>query len=172
GKIVVTRIENAVVSAVFEGNEMTQVSLSEFKDTNILGNIYLGKVQNIIKNIGAEFVEIQGGRACYLPLEKNECPVFANPKNDGKLRVGDEIIVQVVKEDKNSKAPVLSAMFSLTGKYVVLVHGKKQLGISAKITDDKKRKALRDLITPHIGENFGFIVRTNALNVWDDMIEK
>ena len=58
---------------------------------------------------------------------------FAKKQSDKKISIGDELIVQVIKEDVKTKAPVVTANFSLTGKYIALVHGASKIQISKKI---------------------------------------
>ncbi|HPU63911.1 MAG TPA: ribonuclease E/G, partial [Mobilitalea sp.] len=116
-KLIITRHMDTVISAFFEGMNMVQVSLSPSKENEILGNIYLGKVKNIVKNINAAFVEIADGRMCYYPMAENRYPIMANqPKPDDgeklkevQVKIGDELVVQVIKEDVKSKAPVVSS---------------------------------------------------------------
>ena len=77
-KLVITKKDNVIISAFFEGKDMVQVSLNASEEEGILGNIYLGKVKNIIKNINAAFVEIEDGRMCYYSLGDNHYPIMAS----------------------------------------------------------------------------------------------
>ena len=135
----------------------------------MVGNIYVGKVQNIVKNINAAFVEVSGKQICYLPIAENEKPVFTD---GGKhpIRVGDELIVQIVKDATKVKAPLATVDFNLTGKYLVLVRGKHVLGISSKITDENARNRLKKLLADSVSDDYGFVVRTNAENADDEAI--
>lgn len=179
-KLIITKHMDTVISAFFEGMDMVQVSLSPARENDILGNIYLGKVKNIVKNINAAFVEIAGGRICYYSMTENHCPILANQprKEDDKkpkdvqIKIGDELIVQVIKEDVKSKAPVVSSNINLTGKYAALTYGKSSIGISKKIEDDDERKRLKKLVKPYVCKEYGFIVRTNAAYVKDELILK
>ncbi|MHB8129162.1 MAG: ribonuclease E/G, partial [Mobilitalea sp.] len=170
-KLIITKKDNIIISAFFEGKDMVQVSLNTSKEEGILGNIYLGKVKNIIKNINAAFVEIEDGRMCYYSLGENRYPIMAKEQeyneNDTKLieaqvKVGDELIVQVAKEDVKTKAPVVSSNLNFTGKYVALTYGKASVGVSAKITDEKERRRLKDIAKRYEHKEYGFIIRTNA----------
>jgi len=170
-KLVITKKDNIIISAFFEGKDMVQVSLNTSQEDGILGNIYLGKVKNIIKNINAAFVEIEDGRMCYYSLGENRYPIMAKEQeyneNDTKLieaqvKVGDELIVQVAKEDVKTKAPVVSSNLNLTGKYIALTYGKASVGVSAKITEEKERRRLKDLAKRYEHKEYGFIIRTNA----------
>jgi len=179
-KLIITKHTDTVVSALFDGMNMVQVSLSPADKEDILGNIYLGKVKNIVNNINAAFVEIADGRMCYYSITENRHPIVANRVNqnenektkDVQIRVGDELIVQVTKEDVKSKAPVVSSNINLTGKYVALTHGSPAIGISKKIEDADERQRLKDLVKPYVCKDYGFIVRTNSAYVREDLIIK
>ncbi len=178
-KLVITKKDNVIVSASFEGKDMVQVSLNASEEEGILGNIYLGKVKNIIKNINAAFVEIEDGRMCYYSLGENHYPIMAREQeydpnntklNEVKVKMGDELIVQVVKEDIKTKAPVVSSNLNFTGKFVALTYGKPTIGVSAKITEDKERKRLKDISKRYQHKDYGFIIRTNAAFIPEEKI--
>ena len=122
-KLIVTKKEDKIISALYHENNMIQVNIDDTKNMSILGNIYVGKVKNIVKNIDAAFVEITKGVMCYLSLKESTHPIFCNAKNNDKVNIGDEIIVQVSKEEVKSKAPVVTCNLNFTGKYIVLTHG-------------------------------------------------
>jgi len=170
-KLVITKKDNVIISAFFEGKDMVQVSLNASEESGILGNIYLGKVKNIVKNINAAFVEIADGRMCYYSLGDNRCPIMAREQSyvkedarltEVKVKIGDELIVQVVKEDVKTKAPVVSSNLNFTGKYVALTYGKSAVGVSTKIAEEKERKRLKEIAKRHQHKEYGFIIRTNA----------
>jgi len=178
-KLVIVKKDNVIISAFFEGKDMLQVSLNASKDEGILGNIYLGKVKNIIKNINAAFVEIEDGRMCYYSLGENQCPIMAEGQAyqeketkllEVKVKMGDELLVQVAKEDIKTKAPVVSSNLNFTGKYVALTYGKPTIGVSSKITEEKERKRLKGIAQRYQQKDYGFIIRTNAANVPEDVI--
>lgn len=178
-KLIITKDKSTIISAFYQGMDMVQVSLNPINDEEILGNIYLGKVKNIVKNINAAFVEIADGRMCYYSLTDNPNPIMANQskedeenKKNIQIKLGDELIVQVIKEEVKSKAPVVSSNISITGKYLALTHGKSSLGVSTKIEDSKERKRLRDLIKSYSNKDYGFIVRTNSAYVDEELITK
>lgn len=183
-KLIITKHKDTVISAFFEDMDMVQVSLNPAKEDDILGNIYLGKVKNIVKNINAAFVEIADGRMCYYSMTENRYPILANqnanqnehnnkekPK-EIKIKIGDELIVQVIKEDVKTKAPVVSSNINLTGKFVALTYGKSSIGVSKKIEDKKERQRLRNLVKPYIGKEYGFIIRTNSAYAQEELIIK
>lgn len=180
-KLVIVRQENRIISSYFEDMNLVQVSINSTEDTGILGNIYLGKVKNIVKNINAAFVEIEGGRMCYYSMSENRYPIMVNDNFDPKanagleevkVKVGDELLVQVVKEDVKTKAPVVSANINFTGKYVALTYGKTTIGVSSKISDEKERKRLKNIALQYQNKQYGFILRTNAAYMPEEKIKE
>lgn len=177
-KLVITKQDNRIISAFFEGKDMVQVSVNAAQEDGILGNIYLGKVKNIIKNINAAFIEIADGRMCYYSMSENRYPIMAQlPDKDipdrleeVTVKIGDELIVQVAKEDVKTKAPVVTSNINLTGKYVALTYGKNTIGVSAKIEDEKERRRLKELVKKYESKEYGFIIRTNAAYMPEEVI--
>jgi ribonuclease G len=178
-KLVITRQDNTIISAFFEGKDMVQVSLNASEEEGILGNIYLGKVKNIVKNINAAFVEIAEGRMCYYSLDENRYPILANQTQEKevegrltetKVKVGDELLVQVVKEEVKTKAPVVSSNLNFTGKYVALTYGKRIIGVSSKISEEKERIRLKNIAKQFESCEYGFIIRTNAAYMPEEKI--
>lgn len=163
--------KDRIISAIYEENEMVQVNVDQIGEKNILGNIYIGKVKNIVTNINAAFLEIADGKMCYLALEENQNPIYTKPKKTNKLVIGDELLVQISKEDVKTKAPVVTTNLNITGKYVVLIHGKSMIGISSKIVDEIERKRLRGYVQGMKGDSYGFVVRTNANHMQENRIK-
>lgn len=168
-KLIITRHKQQIITSLFDDFDLIQVNIEEEDTQSILGNIYIGKVKNIVQNINAAFIEIEDKQMCYLSLEKKTKIFFKDGSIRETVKQGDEIFVQISKEDIKTKAPVANTELNLTGKYLVLVHGKSMVGVSSKLSiSDKKR--LRRLVFPFIDEHFGFIVRTNAADAEDEMV--
>ena len=170
-ELVITNYKNSMISAVYEDKVMTQVSAERKKQTARVGNIYVGRIDNIVKNINAAFVNIADGVSCYFDMSAGTEPLFVKKQSPKKISMGDELIVQVTREDVKTKAPVVSAAFSLTGKYIVLVHGGNGIQISKKIQKKAERNSLKALLEPFAPESAGFVVRTNAVNAAKEEIE-
>lgn len=169
-KLVIMRKNEGIVSALFEDNDMVKVNL-EPADRGILGNIYVGRVKNVVKNIQGAFVEIEGGRMCYFSLKECVSPILVTSKRKAGIAAGDQLLVQVYREPIKTKAPYAVTNLSLTGKYVVLSHGKLGIGISGKITDAGERQRLRELLSPYESGTYGFVARTNAEKAGAEQIE-
>lgn len=170
-KLIITKNETNIMSTFFEENDMVQVNVEPIDSNRILGNIYIGKVKNIIKNINAAFVEVADGRMCYLNMLEVKHPIFVNPKKNDKIVVGDELIVQVSKEDIKTKQPAITTSLNFTGRYAVLIHGKSTLGLSSKIKDEKERNRIKSIMAEYKAEDYGFVIRTNAANQTNEMLK-
>jgi len=171
-ELVITNYKNSIISAVYEDKHMVQVSACRKKQTAGVGNIYVGRIDNIIKNINAAFVNISENVSCYLDLSVAEHPLFVKKQSTKKISIGDELVVQITKEDVKTKAPVVSTNFSLSGKYVVLVHGGSGVQISKKIQRKADRTTVKNIIEPFIKEGFGLVARTNAASASKEAMEE
>lgn len=163
--------EKRLVYAFFENGRASELSFAPDAKNSLLGNIYVGKVKNILTNIHAAFVEIEGGILCYYPLSEKEPPLYTDGKAGRPLRPGDEILVQVCREAVKTKAPTVTCNLNFAGRYLVLTSGKRQLGISSRL-DAGERHRLRRLVEPLAGGDFGIIVRTNAAEADEEEIKK
>ncbi len=171
-ELVITNYKNSIISAVYEDKQMIQVSACRKKATVCIGNIYVGRIDNIVKNINAAFVQIAEGISCYLDLNGIRNPLFIKKQSEKKICIGDELIVQIVKEDIKTKAPVITSNFSLTGKYIVLVHGGTGIQVSKKILQKSVRNTLKNQLQDFEKESFGIIARTNAQFASKEEIQK
>ncbi len=159
-KLIVTRYKGGIAAALFDGSKAVEL-FYENEEESLLGNIYVGKVADVVPNIRAAFVEIEGRVPCYYSLAENTSPVCVSRGQSKKLAQGDEILVQVSRESVKSKAPTVTSNLSLTGRFLVLTTGKKQIGISAKIAKELRPQLLA-AISPFQDARYGWIVRTNA----------
>ena len=92
-KLLITRYEGRVLTARIQNGKVIQMDLEPSEASGRLGNIYIGKVKNIVKNINAAFVDLGGGQMGYYSLSDNESHLFTQPGRTGALREGDEILV-------------------------------------------------------------------------------
>ena len=161
-ELVITNYKNSIISAIYKDKQMVQVSACRKKATVYIGNIYVARIDNIVKNINAAFVKISDDVSCYLELSGIKNPIFVKKQSEKKISIGDELIVQVIKEDVKTKAPVVTANFSLTGKYIALVHGTSKIQISKKIIKRSTRTKLKNEFTEFLEDSFSIVIRTNA----------
>ena len=146
--------------------KLIEVTTESMTGTSVLGNIYIGRVENVVKNLNAAFVCIAPGQNCYLPLQELKNPVFTKKQSEKKaICAGDELLVQVVKEALKTKDPSVSTNLTFTGKYVILTTGKRKIGASSKLPKEKREKLLKiveDFLSGKEQIPYGVIIRTNA----------
>ena len=142
--------------------EIHSTSVSgDHTDRHRLGDIYIGKVSNIVPNIGAAFIEIEKGVNCYYDMKDVNSAVFIRKSGKKPLCIGDELVVQISREAVKSKAPTVTGNLSFTGRYAVLTHGNTRIGVSSKIPKSMReeyKSELKDLQN----NDYGIIIRTNA----------
>lgn len=168
--MIITKMNGYTVSALQEENRIVELDCERVELESVLNHIYIGKVKNIVQNINAAFIEFTDGKMGYYSLRENKFPYFINSKNTEKICQGDEILVQVAKDNIKTKDPVLTSNINLTGKYVVLTVGNNRLGFSGKITDEAWKKQLKAKINSYCTDEIGYIVRTNAKSATTDQI--
>ena len=161
-KRIITKWNGLVASLLVSEGKALQVDLEPEQKNPALGNIYIGKVNNLVKNINAAFVDMGNGEMGYLSLTDPYIRYAGHRPFQGKLCQGDEILIQVEQEGVKTKAPVLTGNLSITGRYFVLTSGKKQLGFSSKIMDQKWKQRMKGFLEQEANPDFGIIVRTNA----------
>lgn len=148
-----------------------------------VGNIYKGRIQNVEPSIQAAFVEfglerngflhISDLHPMYFPGKDREeaervgmrTPRRERPPIQKCLRRGQEILVQVLKEGIGTKGPTLTSYLSIPGRFLVMMPFMQRLGVSRKIDDDERRRAMRKILD-ELGppEEFGFIIRTAGMD--------
>lgn len=158
-----------IAAALYQEKKMLEVTLEPAEQQSILGNIYVGRVKNIVKNLNAAFIEIAPGMPCYYPLDEMKQPLFVKKINSPNMVQGDEVVVQVAQESSKSKPPKVTTNLNLSGKYLVLTSENKRIGISRKISEEK-REGLKKHLSFDASEDFGIIVRTNAASASNEEI--
>ncbi len=171
-KLIITSYQSGILIALFENGEAVELQYEADQEENLLGNIYVGRVEKVVKNIDAAFLSFGKNRTGYYSQKDNTCPCFLNPKKNTTLAQGDLLLVQVSKEPVKSKEYTLTSAINLTGRYAVLTVGNTQMSISGKITDTAWRDACREACKHCCTQEYGFIVRTNAEKASFDTIIK
>lgn len=172
-KLVIAKLNNKILTTMIENESVVElhcINQETQEESAALGNIYVGKVKNIVGNIGAAFVEIANGIECYYPLEENKSPLFTHKIGKKSLCVGDELLVQVSKEAVKTKVPTVTSKISFTGKYGVLTSGDTRIGASAKLLKEERERLIR-IAKEYESEQYGFILRTNAKDVEDSVLK-
>lgn len=164
-KLIITpmvyRQKEVIVAALMEQNRICQLHIAAQENKGILGNIYIGKVQSIVKNIHAAFIEIANGVNCYYSMDEKSEIFFTNQKKDKTMKIGDEVLVQVSREGIKTKLPCVTGNLNFTGRYLVLTSQRKELGFSGKLKKEEKKR-IRAILEEHLPKQAGLIVRTNC----------
>ncbi|MGN0481983.1 MAG: ribonuclease E/G [Lachnospiraceae bacterium] len=150
-----------IITSMFEDDLMCEVNCENTQEESLLGNIYIGKVKNIVENLNAAFIQISKDQICYYSLDECHHPIYVHKSKKKKLAVGDELLVQVVKEAVKTKDPVVTTNLTFSGNYVILSTENTTIGVSNKLNAAEKKR-LKELFAPLKSEEYGFIVRTNA----------
>lgn len=175
---VVTKYRNKLITYRFSQNVLMDIRVHS---ESIVGHIFVGRVENVLHNINAAFVEFAKGKIGYLPLgdylsEKTPYLQLLNRTLNGKLASGDSLLVQVEKDRIKTKDPVLTTKLSFAGKYVLLTTENTRIGISAKLLMAEKQQ-IKDLLLPCIQnlenrDSFGFVIRTSIRDLMQGIEEK
>ena len=168
-KYLVTRHQDSIITALYEDDKVIELDSEPEAGQSILGNIYVGRVRDIVKNINAAFVEIEKNVLCYYSLAENTNHIFTKKASGSKLQQGDEIIVQISREPVKTKPATCSSHINLTGKCVALVADNGRSGVSSKI-NEPLRGHLKKLVTSYETKSYIFVVRTNAKSATDEQI--
>lgn len=149
--------------------KLMKLHIDEPQKENLLGSIHVGKVQKVLPNINGAFVEIENRIPCFYPYKKQAEPIHVRNQVNREIKPGDEILVQVTQEALKMKAPCVSSNLNFTGTYLVLTTENKMLGISGKLSNEK-RAELKRILEAHLEKerSFGVIVRTNAKDATEE----
>ena len=149
---------------------MLECSLCATEDESILGNLYIGRVENVVKNLNAAFIRISPEQICYYSMDDYKQPLFTKKISEKKPLVeGEELVVQVSREALKTKEPAVTTNLNFTGKYAVLTTENQRIGISSKLSK-KERERLKQLADSIEHPDFGLILRTNAKDASDEDI--
>jgi ribonuclease G len=162
-RFVLTRYNGKILSYSMDvtANRLETINIYECQDESSvnIGDMFVAKVMNVAQNINAAFIDYRKGKHGYLPIDKNIAPVLINRTYDGKLKAGDEVLVQLEKEAVRSKEPVFTCNLSIAGKYCVVTSSGKSKGVSKKCPKSMHRQLL-EAIPDDI--SYSIVVRTNA----------
>lgn len=171
-EILLSETENGRRIVVLEDGVPVELLIETEKGPPEAGNLYMGRVENVIKGMQAAFVNIGDEKNAFLPLmdmpSLSGLPEKAAMGQKRSLRPGDEVLVQVAREAAGEKGARLSMHISFPGKYAVLLPTMEGvIGISRHIDDTATREALSSLATEALSRipGFGVIIRTAARDV-------
>ncbi|GII05212.1 hypothetical protein Pta02_72200 [Planobispora takensis] len=163
--MVVRRTGGRTQIAVLEDDILVEHYVDREASQSYVGNVYLGKVQNVLPSMEAAFVDIGKGRNAVLyagEVNFDTAGLEGQPKRiEAALKSGQSVLVQVTKDPMGHKGARLTSQISLPGRYLVYVPDGSMTGISRKLPD-KERTRLKGILKKVMPENAGVIVRTAA----------
>ncbi len=159
--------------AVLEDGILVEHYVTKQSATSYAGNVYLGRVQNVLPSMEAAFVDIGKGRNAVLYAGEVNWENVPNGqrKIELALKSGQEVLVQVSKDPIGHKGARLTSQISLPGRYLVYVPESSMTGISRKLPE-KERARLKDILRNVVPEGAGVIIRTAAEGVSEEEIAK
>lgn len=172
------REEQLIVCVLDDGKISERYIFSEFID-NLLGNIYVCKVDKIIDGMQAAFVDIGKEKRAFISV-KDALPkvdvVTEKQREIEKmsfvLNEGQTLLAQVKKEPTDEKGARISTHITLPGKYIVLMPDTNIITISQKIENEIERNRLKEIVKNNLEENYGAIVRTEAEDLEEELIQE
>jgi ribonuclease G len=159
--------------ALVYGDRLVEFYVERSKERGITGNIYKGRVVRVLPGMQAAFIEIGLERTAFLHVSdiresledieeesREEEYAPATTRIQDLLQEGQEVMVQVAKEPMGTKGARLTSYVSLPGRYLVLMPTYERIGVSHRISDDRERRRLKEIVKSLRHEGFGFIIRT------------
>ena len=176
--IIINSSEYETRIAILENSKLMELWVERPESERIVGDIYKGIVKAVLPGMQAAFLDLGLERSAFLHvsditelyeadfLEEEELAQRKKKKAPQKieelLKKGQEILVQIMKEQMGTKGPKVTSQLSLAGRYLVLVPGEEHIGVSRKIIEREEKKRLKRVVSELKPEGFGAIIRTVA----------
>lgn len=170
-ELVICNYNDKKLIALLEDEELVERYEEDENDKSIEGNIYVGKVQNILTGLQSAFVNIGEKKNAFIHVKDilpkvditKENALEIKPINE-LVKPGEPLIVEVKKEAIDKKGPRLSTHITLTSRFVVFMPNATFVTVSQKIEDENERDRLKKIVEKYLPENTGAIIRTVAEN--------
>ncbi len=169
-KIVVDAGFGQVRTALLEDGELVEIYIEGQENRSIVGDIYKGKVENVLPGMQAAFVEIGTEKNAFLFIKDILSNSYHEEDDDAEdknaynicdlVKTGQDILVQVIKDPIDSKGARITTHITLPGRFAVLMPTVDYIGISRRIEDEKERERLKEIASTVKPENMGLIIRT------------
>ncbi len=159
---------------VLEDGILVEHYVAKAQDASLIGNVYLGKVQNVLPSMEAAFVDIGRGRNAVLYSGEVDWELAETSSNQPRrielaLKSGDTVLVQVTKDPVGQKGARLTSQVSLPGRYLVYVPNGSMTGISRKLPDSERAR-LKKILKEILPEDAGVIVRTASEGATEEQL--
>lgn len=172
-KMVVRSKNGRIQIGVLEDGVLVEHYVARNQEASLIGNVYLGRVQNVLPSMEAAFVDIGRGRNAVLysgEVDWDGVETGNQPRRiELALKPGDRVLVQVTKDPIGHKGARLTSQVSLPGRYLVYVPNGSMSGISRKLPDTERAR-LKKILKDVLPENVGVIVRTAAEGATEEQL--
>ncbi len=180
-KLVINKLENKTSLYLYEEDNLVE-KYDEYDDKPRLeGNIYLGKVQDVVPGLQSAFIDIGEEKNALIHLKDLLPKISESTGNENlnineydikkELKVNDMILVQIKRDCTDQKGPRVTKDIKLTGKYVIIMPFSKFITVSQKINDNKKKELIINNIKKYLPNGYGAIARTSSLTASEKDIE-
>jgi ribonuclease E len=173
-KMIVREDEGRFQIGVLEDGLLVEHYVTQSQSVSIIGNVYLGKVQNVLPSMEAAFVDIGRGRNAVLysgEVDWEAAETGNQPRRiELALKTGDQVLVQVTKDPVGQKGARLTSQISLPGRFLVYVPAGNMSGISRKLPEGERAR-LKQILKGALPEEAGVIVRTAAEGATEDQLK-
>ncbi|WP_438357736.1 Rne/Rng family ribonuclease [Actinomyces radicidentis] len=160
--------------AVLEDGLLVEHYVARHTQTSMVGNVYVGRVQNVLPSMEAAFVDLGKGRNAVLyagEVNWDAAGMEGKPRRiEDALKSGDTVLVQVTKDPIGHKGARLTSQITLAGRYLVLVPGGSMTGISRKLPDTERAR-LKRILKRIVPDDAGVIVRTAAEGATEEQLK-
>ncbi|WP_108251701.1 Rne/Rng family ribonuclease [Planctomonas deserti] len=171
--MVVRSKDDRIQIGVLEDGVLVEHYVARAQEASLIGNVYLGRVQNVLPSMEAAFVDIGRGRNAVLysgEVDWDAAETGNQPRRiELALKPGDKVLVQVTKDPVGHKGARLTSQISLPGRYLVYVPNGSMNGISRKLPDTERAR-LKKILKEVLPENTGVIVRTAAEGATEEQL--
>jgi ribonuclease E len=174
-QMIVRSSSSRIEIGVLEDNVLAEHYITKSHNVSLIGNVYLGKVQNVLPSMEAAFVDIGRGRNAVLysgEVDWDSVETGNQPRRiELALKPGDKVLVQVTKDPVGHKGARLTSQVSLPGRYLVYVPNGSMNGISRKLPDTERAR-LKKILKEILPEHAGVIVRTAAEGATEEQLTR
>ena len=178
-ELIIDKKENVKTIMLVENGILLEKHEEHENQIRLEGNIYLGKVQNVLPGMQSAFIDIGEGKNTLIKL-KDVLPKVDEKENNisltGKdisniLKIGQEIVVQIKKDGTLSKGAKVSTHINLPGRFIALLPNSNFITTSQKIESKAEIKRLVEIVKRHLPEGMGAIIRTSAEGKTEELIK-
>ena len=172
-QMVIRHLDGLDQIAVLEDDLLVEHYVARHTQQSAVGNIYLGRVQNVLPSMEAAFIDIGRGRNAVLyagEVNWDAVGLDGRPRRiESALKSGDSVLVQVTKDPIGHKGARLTSQITLAGRYLVLIPGGSMMGISRKLPENERQR-LKKILKKAVPHTSGVIVRTAAEGATEEQI--